>query len=178
MESGFPSPIDDAIRKYCTLDLSSYTKVDEVPYDFIRKRLTILVRKDNEHIIMTKGALQNVIDVCAKAETKDGIVDIDQARDQILQQYNDLSAKGFRTLGVAYKNIGSLSHISKDDERDMTFIGIIVLYDPPKPGVIDAIKDLRKLGVTLKVITGDNHLVAAYINREVCMAAARARQHM
>ncbi len=170
LESGFPSPIDDAIKNYCTLDLSSYTKVDEVPYDFIRKRLSILVRKDNEYIIMTKGAMQNVIDISSKAETKDGIVDIDHARDLILQQYNALSSKGFRTLGVAYKNIGQQSTISKDDEKDMTFIGIIVLYDPPKPGVIDAIKELRKLGVTLKVITGDNKLVAAYINREVCMA--------
>ncbi len=87
-----------------------------------------------------------------------------------MQQYNELSSKGFRTLGVAYKNIGPQSIISKDDERDMTFLGIIVLYDPPKPGVIDAVNELDRLGVTLKVITGDNRLVAAYINREVCMA--------
>ena len=97
-------------------------------------------------------------------------MDIDDARDDIMKLYDQLSSQGFRTLGVAYKDMDVTSHISKDDEKDMTFIGVIVLYDPPKPGVMEAIESLRKMGVSLKVITGDNRLVAAYINRTVCMS--------
>jgi Mg2+-importing ATPase len=170
LESGFASPIDDAIRAYCTLDLAGFEKADEVPYDFIRKRLSILVKKGDDHVIAMKGALQNVMDVCSKAEAGDVTVSMDEARDRILELYDRLSGQGFRTLGVAYKNIGGQSRISKGDESDMTFLGIVVLFDPPKPGIIDAIKALRKQGVTLKVITGDNRLVAAHISREVCMA--------
>jgi len=174
LESGFTSPIDTAIRHFCTLDLAGYKKADEVPYDFIRKRLSILVEKDARHIIITKGALKNVLDVCSRAEADGKTEPIDEAQDAISQLYDRLSAQGFRTLGVAYRDIGAQSIITKDDERDMTFLGIVVLYDPPKPGIIDAIKELRKLGITLKVITGDNRLVAAYINREVCMVSTQA----
>ncbi|BAI62051.1 magnesium-transporting P-type ATPase [Methanocella paludicola SANAE] len=174
MESGFASPIDDAIRRYCKLDLKGYKKVDEVPYDFIRKRLSILATKDGANIIMTKGALQNTMDICSKAEINGKIVGVDEARGLIMKQYDELSARGFRTLGVAYKDIGQQARITKDDERDMTFLGIVVLYDPPKPGILDAIKDLRKMGITLKVITGDNALVASYINRQICEADGMA----
>jgi len=170
MESGFASPIDAAIKNYCTLDLGGYNKVDEVPYDFIRKRLSVLVAKDGINIIMTKGALQNVMDICSRAELNGNIIGMGEARPLIMKQYNELSAKGFRTLGVSYKDVGQQSRIAKDDEYDMTFLGIIVLYDPPKPGIMDAIKDMSRLGVTLKIITGDNALVAAYINRQICSA--------
>ncbi len=170
MESGFASPIDEAIRNYCTMSLNGYKKADEVPYDFIRKRLSILVDKNGAHTIITKGALQNILDVCSMAEAEGKVVPIGGASGRILEQYDRLSASGFRTLGVAYRDIGPQSSITKDDERDMTFIGIIVLYDPPKPGITDAIRELRKLGVTLKVITGDNRLVASYIERQICMA--------
>jgi len=170
-ELGFASPIDDAIRNYRKLDVSAYKNLDEVPYDFIRKRLSVLVSKDGSNLMVTKGALQNILDICSKAESANDAMPIQDARSLIMEQFDKLSSQGFRTLGVAYKDPGSVSHIGKEDERDMTFLGILVLYDPPKPGVLDAIKELAKLGVTLKVITGDNKLVAAYINREVCAAA-------
>lgn len=170
-ESGFSSPIDEAVRNYRKPDVSAYKKLDEVPYDFIRKRLSILVAKDGSNLMVTKGALQNVMDICSKVECSEGILDMPEAVGRIMEQYNKLSSQGFRTLGVAYRDMGSVSVISKDDEHDMTFAGILVLFDPPKPGVIDAIKELAKLGVTLKVITGDNRLVAAYINKDICSAA-------
>ncbi len=85
-ESGFSSPIDEAIRTYRQQDVTGYTKADEVPYDFIRKRLTILVVKDGLNLMVMKGALQNILDICTKAERKDGsIVDMDDARDEILK---------------------------------------------------------------------------------------------
>jgi Mg2+-importing ATPase len=167
-ETGFTNPIDEAIRTYRKFDLSGYRKQDEIPYDFLRKRLSILVSHDDTHLMVTKGALQNVLAVCSSAETAGGtIVDIAAVRDRIQQHFAELSSKGFRTLGVSYKNMGSESRISKDHEAGMTFSGFLVLFDPPKPNIIETITSLKNLGVALKVITGDNHLVATYVSQQM-----------
>ena len=163
-EAGFTNPLDEAIRRYRRFDLSHVSKLDEVPYDFIRKRLTILVANDSTHLMVTKGALSNVLAVCSKVEMPGGTVaDVGTAKEKIGQQFRDLSSKGFRTLGLAYKDAGSQSSISKDDEVNMTFIGLLVFYDPLKEGIIEVIKALKESGVTLKVITGDSELVAASV---------------
>ena len=167
-ETGFTNPIDEAIRNYKKFDLSGYQKQDEIPYDFIRKRLTILVSHDDVHLMVTKGALQNVLDICSSVETKDGnVVDKVTAMDRIQKHFEEFSSKGFRTLGIAYKNIGSESRISKDHESGMTFLGFLILFDPPKPNILETITRLRNLGVVLKIITGDNHLVAANISQQM-----------
>jgi P-type Mg2+ transporter len=167
-ETGFTNPIDEAIRSHRKFDLSGYAKQDEIPYDFLRKRLSILVSRDDTHLMVTKGAMHNVLDVCSSAETKEGtIVDIAAVRDRVRQHFEEFSGKGFRTLGVAYKNMGAESRISKDNETGMTFSGFLVLFDPPKPNLIETITSLRNLGVALKIITGDNHLVAASISRQI-----------
>ncbi len=109
-ETGFTNPIDEAIRTHRQFDLSGYEKQDEIPYDFLRKRLSILVSHDDTHLMVTKGALLNVLAVCSSAETGGGaIVDIAAVRDRIQQHFEEFSSKGFRTLGVAYKNMGSES---------------------------------------------------------------------
>ncbi len=163
-EAGFTNPLDEAIRRYRQFDLSHVSKLDEVPYDFIRKRLTILVANDNTHLMVTKGALSNVLAACSKVEMPDGTVaDVGTAKEKIGQQFRDLSGKGFRTLGLAYKDTGAQSSISKDDEVNMTFIGLLVFYDPLKEGIIEVVKALKESGVTLKVITGDSELVAASV---------------
>ena len=167
-ETGFTNPIDEAVRTYRQFDLSAYQKQDEIPYDFLRKRLSILVSHDNTHLMVTKGALQNVLAVCTSVETGDGtIVDMNAAKDRIEQHFEEFSRKGFRTLGVAYKNMGSESRISKDHEAGMTFSGFLVFFDPPKPNIIETITSLKNLGVALKVITGDNHLVAVNISQQM-----------
>ncbi len=167
-ETGFTNPIDEAIRNNKKFDLSGYRKQDEIPYDFIRKRLTILVSHDDEHIMVTKGALQNVLEVCSSIETKDGnIVDKVTALDRIQKHFEEFSSKGFRTLGVAYKNMGSASRIEKDHESGMIFSGFLILSDPLKPNIIETISGLRNLGVSLKIITGDNHFVAANISQQM-----------
>src|SRR5512144_3757 len=105
-ETGFTNPIDEAIRTYRHFDVSGYHKRDEIPYDFLRKRLSILVAHDDTHLMVTKGALANVLAVCSAAEIEgDRIVDIATVRDRIQQHFEELSSKGFRTLGVAYKNM-------------------------------------------------------------------------
>jgi P-type Mg2+ transporter len=166
-QTGFTNPIDEAI---CGnhLDVSGYSKLDEVPYDFVRKRLSILVSKDNDHLIVTKGALQNVLDVCTLVETfKATIVPITGVQKQIQQRFEELSSKGFRVLGIAYKDIGSEKLIAKDSEVGMTFLGFLVLFDPAKPKIAETIKELKQLGISLKIVTGDNRLVAASISQQV-----------
>jgi Mg2+-importing ATPase len=167
-ETSFANPIDEAIRNYRKLDLSGYNKLDEIPYDFLRKRLSILVSHEKTNLMVTKGALLNVLAVCTTAETGDGTVtDIDKVRDQIQKHFEEFSNKGLRTLGVAYKNMGTDSRIDKDHEANMTFSGYLLLFDPPKPNIIETVATLKSLGVTLKVITGDNHLVAATVSQQI-----------
>ncbi len=166
-QTGFTNPIDEAICGI-SVDASGYSKLDEVPYDFIRKRLSVLVSKDNKNLIVTKGALQNVLDVCTLVETSEGtIVPITDVQKQIQQRFEDLSSKGYRVLGIAYKDIGAEKLIAKDSEAGMTFLGFLVLFDPAKPKIAETIEELKQLGISLKIVTGDNRLVAASISQQV-----------
>jgi len=167
-ETGFTNPIDEALRNYKKIDLTEYQKHDEIPYDFLRKRLSILVSHDNALLMVTKGALHNILDVCTSAEIGDGkVVDLAAVKDQIQKHYQEFSSKGLRTLGVAYKYMGSDTRISKDNETGMTFSGFLILFDPPKPNILETITELKNLGVALKIITGDNHLVAATVSEQM-----------
>lgn len=161
METGFTNPIDAAIKKLEGIDSSQFTKLDEIPYDFIRKRLTILAKdKDKScNIMITKGAFKNVFEACSQAKTSSGDVSLQAMRYEIEAKIEKLSAEGKRVLGLAIKETTE-TKISIQSETEMTFVGLLVFSDPPKPGIADTIEDLKKLGVTLKVISGDNHLVA------------------
>ena len=167
-EKGFSNPIDEAIRSYKQQDISGYEKVDEVPYDFIRKRLSIMIKKDGRYFMVTKGALSNVLAVCPFAENKAGDkIDTTTVEQMIQQKFEDFSNQGFRVLGVAMRDMGTESVINKDSEQDMTFLGFLLFFDPPKKGILETIDRLKQLGVSLKVITGDNRLVAAKISKDV-----------
>jgi P-type Mg2+ transporter len=166
-ESGYANPIDDAIRQHQTFDISSYQKLDEVPYDFNRKRLSILFANEHTQLIITKGALNNILDVCTTVETDPSqIVDITTKRQQLQQQAEDLGSKGFRVLGVAYRVFDKTS-LSKADETSMTFLGYLALFDPPKAGIADTLRELQQLGITPKMITGDSHAVAMSIIHQI-----------
>jgi Mg2+-importing ATPase len=173
-ETGFTNPIDEAIRSHHPLDLSGYRKEDEIPYDFFRKRLSILVSHENSHLLVTKGALQNVLAVCTSAQAGDGsVVDIAVVRGKIQDRFEEFSKNGFRTLGIAHKEMGAVSRISKDHEAGMTFSGFLVLFDPPKPKIIETIAGLKNLGVALKIITGDSRLVAASLSQKMGLSDAQ-----
>jgi len=173
-ETGFTNPIDEAIRTHRQFDLAGYQKQDEIPYDFLRKRLSILVSHDDTNLMVTKGALMNVLAVCSSAETEGGkIVEIAAVRNRIQQHFEEFSNKGLRTIGVACKNMGSESRISKEHEASMTFSGFLVLFDPPKPNIIETITNLKNLGVALKIITGDNHLVAANVSQQMGLSSTK-----
>jgi len=173
-ETGFTNPIDEAIRTHRQFDLSGYRKMDEIPYDFLRKRLSILVAQDETSLMVTKGALANVLAVCTSTDTGGGtIVEIAAVRDRIQQHFEEFSHQGCRTLGVAYKRMGPESRLSKDHEAGLTFVGFLVLFDPPKPNILETIVRLKHLGVALKVITGDNHLVAANVSQQMGLAQTK-----
>jgi len=173
-ETGFSNPMDEAIRSYRQPNIAGYEKADEVPYDFIRKRLSILIRKDGRYLMITKGTLPNVLAVCSTAETPSGgKVEVTSVNEQIQQRYEMFSNQGFRLLGVAYRDRGAESSINKDHEEDMTFLGFLVLMDPPKEGIAKTISALNKLGVSLKIISGDNRLVAAKVSNDVGMRDAK-----
>jgi Mg2+-importing ATPase len=159
-ETGFTNPIDVAVRAARSFDVSRVVKLDEVPYDFERKRLTILVERAGRPLMVTKGALANVLAVCTQARMPSGsTVRIDEVRSEVEKLYRDLSAKGFRTLGVAVRE-DTGREIDATAEKDMTLVGILALFDPPKESATATVGQLRGLGVRLKIITGDNALVA------------------
>jgi len=172
-QTGYKNPIDDAILAFQPVELSAYTKLDEEPYDFVRKRLSVLVSKGDARLMVSKGALANILEVCTTAETAAGaIVDIAAELPEIQTQFEALSAKGFRVIGVAYRDKGLAEKIGKDDEAVMTFLGFLALFDPVKEGIVATIENLRKLGISLKVITGDNRLVAANVGEQVGLPVA------
>jgi P-type Mg2+ transporter len=166
-ESGYVNPIDSAIREHKTFDIAAYQKLDEVPYDFNRKRLSILFKHESRSLIVTKGALKNILEVCSTVETADGqTIDITDQRTKLHQQATDLGSKGFRALGVAYREFNG-DTFNKDNETAMTFLGYLALFDPPKAGIADTIKELQQLGITPKMITGDSQAVAVSIIQQV-----------
>lgn len=162
-QSGYTNPIDKAITE-TQKDITDWSKLDEVPYDFIRKRLSILVGNQNSRLLITKGAFQPVIDICTHAETELGtIIDIHQIHDDLQKRFVDFSNEGYRVLGVAYRNGDEISSLTPENEKQMTFLGFLLFLDPIKKDILNTIEGLEKLGIELKIITGDNKLVAIHV---------------
>ncbi|MGJ0428161.1 magnesium-translocating P-type ATPase [Methylobacter sp.] len=173
-ETGFNNSIDEAIRDFCAFDVKDCRKLAEIPYDFHRKRLSILVSDSGMNVLISKGALTNVLDACTYAENRDGtLIDIKQVRARIQKRYETFSAQGLRTLGVAYKPMPEETGLDKDDEQDMRFLGFLTLFDPPKAHCAQTIEQLRQLGVTLKIITGDNRLVADAVSQQLGLSNSK-----
>jgi P-type Mg2+ transporter len=169
-ESGFINPIDEAIRQQKKPDLSIYQKTDELPYDFIRKRLSIVVKNNDGYLMVTKGALANVLQVSTQVEMPDSTVeDIQKHLGDIQNHFQQLSNDGYRVLGLSYKKSAQPIIGNKSAESAMVLCGFLVFYDPPKPGVQQTLQDLHKMGISFKVITGDNAAVAASVGKQVGM---------
>lgn len=171
-QTGLDNPLDTAIVKKAQdlkLDLVDYEKKEEIPFDFKRKRLSIIVQKGSEQpLFISKGALDPILSACTKVETRQGVSDLDSMHlDDIHKKFNDWSNKGFRVLGIASKLAVPQVTYHVQDEKDLVFNGFLLFFDPPKKDAGKTIKDLAGLGVTLKIITGDNHLVANHIAAEV-----------
>ena len=115
-----------------------------------------------------------MLGVCAQAELSDGsLIGIDAARPEVERHWHEFSDQGRRVLGVAYRDCGNETHIKRETESDMIFLGFIVLSDPPKLGIGNTLRKLSDLGISLKIITGDNVLIAGHVAREIGLGSAR-----
>jgi Mg2+-importing ATPase len=165
-QTGLKSPLDEAILKHTDMDLTAYLKVDEIPFDFTRKRVSIVVEHERERFLISKGAPEEVLRVCSYCEYGERIIDITQViQEKATKQYSALSSQGFRVLGVAYKKLREdKSGYTINDENDMTFLGLVAFLDPPKRTAKKSVSLLKEANVELKILTGDNELVT----RKVC----------
>lgn len=166
-ETGFTSPIDVAIRNYKNFSMKNYNKLDEIPYDFIRKRLSVLVdeKSSEKNLMITKGALKEILGISEFIEDgKGNIVEIDKFKTILDKKFKEYSNQGYRVLGVAYNYINKDTlKINRDLESSMTFLGFVLLYDPLKENIAQIIDKLKKIGISLKIITGDNLYVSEHI---------------
>ncbi len=163
LESGYSNPIDEALKAMPLTDKTLPKKTNEIPYDFIRKRLSIAVDTGTEQLLISKGAFPQIINICQSVlGENNNITPIEQSIANINQQYEAFGVNGLRVIAVAYKTISN-NNITKEDEVQMVFAGFILLQDPVKSGIIDTIEKLKKLHVSLKIITGDNRNVAKAI---------------
>ncbi|RKT00557.1 magnesium-translocating P-type ATPase [Flavobacterium sp. 123] len=166
-ETGYSNPIDDSIRQL-TLD-SKFTaeKIGEIPYDFIRKRLSIAIHTDTKNLLISKGAFIQILSICTKIRLTDGNEESISAHKQELEKkFEKFGTDGLRAIGICYKNIDSNS-ISKEMEADMIFAGFILLNDPIKSDISQTISELHNLNVNLKIITGDNRNIAKSIAQNI-----------
>ena len=172
-QTGLSNPLDDAIStfgQHAGLDISTEKKVDEIPYDFIRKRLSVVIAdQQGSRTLITKGALDNVLQTCNSIQIAGGTGPLDDTRRaSIVERFHQWSGEGFRVLGVAVKPTEAhTDSYSREDENALQFAGFLLFFDPPKPDVAQTIADLAARGVQLKIITGDNQLVARHVAEAV-----------
>lgn len=171
-QSGFQNPIDQSLQALGQ-DISAYEKLNEVPYDFIRKRLSVAVQHNNSNLIITKGAVENVLDVCSSVNAggKNEPLDADGLA-KLNDRFSGYSRQGYRVLGIATKETDK-PRITRDDELDMTFLGFILLEDPLKDTAAASIHRLEQMQVKTKIITGDNQYAAHYVAQQIGIASPR-----
>lgn len=149
-QTGFPNTLDEAVLKANSTESSKAIKLDEIPYDFNRKILSILVNDNQEKILIAKGALENILDKC--------LVSVEE-KNQILERASTYYKQGFRLLGIAKKTLNS-TKLALSDETQMTFMGFLLFFDPIKEDTPYVLQKLKELGIRLVMITGDHPLVA------------------
>jgi len=170
LESGIANPLDAAIVAAGVRDArttAGHRKIDEIPYDFIRKRLTIVVAPENQpggHLMITKGAFGSVLPLCTTVADGQGETVLDEtARVRLEAWFQARSEAGYRVLALATRGMPARPRYAREDETDLRFEGFLLFFDPPKAEARRTIRDLETLGIRVKVITGDNRHVAAHV---------------
>jgi Mg2+-importing ATPase len=168
-QTGLKNILDRSILKHEKLLVKQYKKIDEVPFDFSRKIMSVVIEIDGRHRIITKGAPEDIFKRCTRYELDGEILNMEELiLTDLKEEYNNLSSDGFRVLAVAYKDVENKKDVySKDDEGDLILKGYVAFLDPPKPTTRKTIEVLRSLGIEFKVLTGDNELVTRKICSEV-----------
>ena len=173
-DTGIKSPLDDAILQYGNVDMSGYSKVDEIPFDFNRRRLSAVAQHGDELLLITKGAPESVLPCCSTYELNDVSKPLDDTtRANAVKMYQDLNMQGERVLAVAYRLVPQEAHYRVEDEQDMTLLGFLTFADPPKPDAAEVLKALKNDGVQVKILTGDNELVTRHVCEQVGLDASR-----
>ena len=176
-ETGIDNPLDTALvaaGAKAGLTTAGLRKVDEIPYDFLRKRLTIVVAQDagGPHLIVTKGAFANVLGICTRIARGGSSVPLDdQERARLDAWFRDQGTRGLRLLGLATREVEPRTSFTHDDEADMCFAGFLLFLDPPKVTVKRTLETLAARGIGIKIVTGDNRYVAAHVAESVGLDA-------
>jgi len=162
-EKGYSNPIDDALKQLKFKAIIPAEKIGEVPYDFIRKRISIAIKTAQEKILISKGAFPQILEICTKIKLENELIeDIEPHKQELEKLAKQFGINGLRTIAICYKPISVLS-IAKELEKEMIFAGFILLKDPVKAGISETINELNKLKIGLKIITGDNTNIARSI---------------
>ncbi|HZS59085.1 MAG TPA: magnesium-translocating P-type ATPase [Gemmatimonadaceae bacterium] len=176
-QTGLKNVLDRAILSFvgknCSIPFGSYKKIDEVPFDFTRKLMSVVVAgADNKNRLIAKGAPEEIFRRCTQFYAAGEVLPIELAfLDELQEEYDRLSADGFRVLAVAYRDVPVRGAYGKDDECDLTLAGYVAFLDPPKETAAPALEALKKHGVAVKVLTGDNELVTRKICEHVGLSA-------
>lgn len=170
-ETGLKSPLDDAILEHKNIDMSGWRKIDEVPFDFERRRVSVLVDNGRKRMLVVKGAPEDILRLCTTYEggSETNLLPLDDAAMvSIKALFDSLGREGFRVLGIAWRQVANdYPHAVVDDESKLVFSGFAAFLDPPKESAKKALADLAASGVAVKVITGDNELVTQHICGEL-----------
>jgi len=174
LRKGNTNPLDAAILQHGHPDVGRYRKRDEIPFDFERRRLSIVVEMDSECLLVTKGAPEGLLDLCATYEVDGQQHPLDrEARARCEAIYQELSARGYRVLAVAYRPVLPKEVYRVADEMDLVLVGFVTFFDPPLEGIPEALQALHQDGVKVKILTGDNERVARYICSQVGLETGR-----
>ena len=173
-QAGIKSPLDDAILRHDHPAIAEYEKVDEIPFDFNRKRLSVVARHGGEHILITKGEAESVFAVCGTVIVE-GTPQLFDERERALanETFQKLSADGYRTLGVAVRRVEKQDAYALAAEQEMTLAGFAAFLDPPKEGIPAILKALNQNGVSVVIMTGDNQYVTQKVAHDVGLASDR-----
>ncbi|MDE2462316.1 MAG: HAD-IC family P-type ATPase, partial [Alphaproteobacteria bacterium] len=169
-ETGLKSPLDDAILEFQHLDVAGWTKIDEVPFDFERRRVSVLLEQGGKRMLVVKGAPEDVLRLASRYQPSGNGPSValdDEVRLAATTVVTKFGNDGFRLLGIAFRDVESTrEHAQIGDEADLTFAGFAIFLDPPKESASTALQALRTLNVAIKIVTGDNE----HITQHVCDA--------
>jgi Mg2+-importing ATPase len=173
-QSRSSNPLDTAVLQHDHPDIHAYRKVDEIPFDFERRRVSIVVEHENERLLITKGAPESVLPVCSAYESNGQQFPLDaDSRARAEATYRDLCGRGFRMLAVAYAAVPQQDVYQAVDEKDLVLAGFLSFFDPPLESAKLTLDDLRSDGIQVKILTGDNELVTQHICSQVGIDVGR-----
>jgi P-type Mg2+ transporter len=168
------NPLDEAILIHDHPDVRGYEKLDEIPFDFERRRVSVVAGRAGSRLLITKGAPESVLAVCVEYEVDGRRLPLDQsARQGCEAVFHELCAKGYRALAVAYAEVARKTAYGKEDERRLVFAGFLTFSDHPLPAADEALRAMADDGVRVKILTGDNELVARHVCSQVSLNVER-----